>query len=585
MIKKILCAQWIVFLIFPLMSYADTVPPIIGAPYYSHDGVVSANSPDEVIDIWWGGYNTDAYLGKYGIRVGECGITVTILNTDTWVRGFGFTGPCQGGGGVRGTLRCPLGYNLIAGTCQGFYDLAIFQNTTPKPDLCTGNPIVISSGTKIQTETDVLARGAGQVLFERFYSSVKMQDEFYWLHTYSKKIDVLDPTKTGLKARSNRNYDTREKACLGGWEELESSILEDWSESATVAYKNGTCRIVKNDVVVRMLPVLRNHEPAGSVQPGSVNMYRPNGAVISFQFDGNSFLHMNGDLGILQMVGTNILRWRYLATNGDTEEYNENGKLISITAPNGIKQILSYDITSGLLSQVQDSMGRKLLFSYVGNKLSSVTTDDGNTTSYSYNPVGLIQGVTRSDGTQRLYHYEDSRFLTALTGITDERGVRYATWAYDELGRAISSEHAGGAERTQISFNADGSSTVTNALGKQTIYRFNYITGARRVVKVEGQPTANCIGANQNYTYTPEGWVDSQTDWKGNKTTYTYNGKGQEISRTEAFGSTVAKTILTEWHTTLNLKTKVTEPDKETIYSYDANGLLISQKTRSLIAQ
>ena len=184
-----------------------------------------------------------------------------------------------------------------------------------------------------------------------------------------------------------------------------------------------------------------------------------------------------------------------------------------------------------------------------------------------------------------MYHYEDSRFPAALTGITDERGIRYATWAYDELGRAISSEHTGGAERTQISFNADGSSTVTNALGKQTIYSFKYLTGARRVVKVEGQPTANCVGANQNYTYTPEGWVDSQTDWKGNKTTYAYNTKGQETSRTEAFGTVVAKKIATEWHATLNLKTKVTEPDRETTYSYDANGLLLNQKTRSLVAQ
>lgn len=102
------------------------------------------------------------------------------------------------------------------------------------------------------------------------------------------------------------------------------------------------------------------------------------------------------------------------------------------------------------------------------------------------------------------------------------------------------------------------------------------------VTRVEGHATANCAGANQNYTYTPEGWLASKTDWKGVQTTYTYNSLGQETSRTEAFGTPEAKTITTEWHPTLYLKTKVTEPGKETLYSYDANGNLLSQTVNSL---
>jgi len=144
-------------------------------------------------------------------------------------------------------------------------------------------------------------------------------------------------------------------------------------------------------------------------------------------------------------------------------------------------------------------------------------------------------------------------------------------------GRAISSEHAGGAEKTLLAFNADGSTTVTNALNKQTIYRFDDIAGARRVTKVEGQPTANCIGANQDYTYTPEGWIASKTDWNGIQTTYTYNTAGQEISRTEAFGTPEARTITTEWHPTLYVKTKITEPEHETIYNYNSNGRLLTK--------
>src|SRR5690606_26020131 len=164
--------------------------------------------------------------------------------------------------------------------------------------------------------------------------------------------------------------------------------------------------------------------------------------------------------------------------------------------------------------------------------------------------------VQRPDQAQRIYHYEDSRFPTYLTGITDERGVRYATWTYDDQGRAISSEHAGGTDKTLLAFNADGSTTVTNPLGKQTTYHFDDIAGARRVTQVEGHATTSCEGANQNYTYTPEGWLASKTDWKGNTTTYSYNTFGQEISRTEASGTPEARTITTEWHPDFYVKTR-----------------------------
>jgi YD repeat-containing protein len=82
------------------------------------------------------------------------------------------------------------------------------------------------------------------------------------------------------------------------------------------------------------------------------------------------------------------------------------------------------------------------------------------------------------------------------TGITDERGVRYATWTYDTQGRTISSQHAGGADNTSLVFNPDGSIHVTNALEKQTTYSFTMLNNVPRVTMGEGHPTASCAGAN-----------------------------------------------------------------------------------------
>ena len=66
----------------------------------------------------------------------------------------------------------------------------------------------------------------------------------------------------------------------------------------------------------------------------------------------------------------------------------------------------------------------------------------------------------------------------------------YASWTYDALDRAITSEHAGGAEKVRISYNDDGSTKVTNALNKQTTYQFEFIQGAKRITAINGEPSA-----------------------------------------------------------------------------------------------
>ncbi|EPM94375.1 YD repeat-containing protein [Pseudomonas syringae pv. actinidiae ICMP 18804] len=168
-----------------------------------------------------------------------------------------------------------------------------------------------------------------------------------------------------------------------------------------------------------------------------------------------------------------------------------------------------------------------------------------------------------------------------LTGITDERGIRFATWSYDDSGRAISSQHSGGAGLTQIAYNADGSSSVTNELGKTTVYRYQQIEGVKRIIAVEGEPTPNCPASNSFYTYNDRGLVLTKTDAKGLVTTYAYNDRGLEISRTEASGTTLARTTTTEWDPDRFLPTKVVEPNRVTVYSYDNQGRELSRQSTS----
>lgn len=458
------------------------------------------------------------------------------------------------------------------------------EEETP-PQVCVANPIDAVDGQKHQHEKDVNSLGQGQTEFLRIYSKSLSP----WRHNYQQSLVAIDSSQSTIQLKLSADYGTNKaNVCSLGWTELQNNNVElRVPNSTSVPGSDGeTCEIKKNGKVVKRLPLVSDkYYKKITLIPGLIRLERADGSILVMYQSGNTWRALGSDTGFVVRQPDSVAVWQFTTSNGDIEDYNADGKLLSITASNGMKQELFYDATSGLLSRVKDSTGRELVFAYTGNQISSVTVDGNKTTRYAYNAAGLISQVTRPDNTTRIYHYEDSRFPTALTGITDERGARYATWAYDAQGRAISSEHAGGAEKTLLAFNADGSTTVTNALNKQTIYHFDDIAGARRVTKVEGQPTANCVGANQDYTYTPEGWIASKTDWKGIKTTFTYNTLGQEISRTEAFGTPEARTIATEWHPSLFVKTKITEPEKETVYSYDANGRLLNQSTQSISVQ
>ncbi|WNF48421.1 DUF6531 domain-containing protein [Pseudomonas sp. SG20056] len=269
--------------------------------------------------------------------------------------------------------------------------------------------------------------------------------------------------------------------------------------------------------------------------------------------------------------------WRYTDVDNQVFTFDTAGRLTQWRKSSGAKEQLVY---AGNVVTVTNDLGGSIAFTQ-DSLYQPLTLDSGDLhIDYSYNVNMRLAQLTRVQGgqtEQRTFHYEDPRNNGWLTGITDERGVRYATWAYDDKGRAISSEHAGGVDKVMVSYNADGSSTVTNELGKNTVYRFTTISGTKRVVAVDGEASANCPNSNSTFTYDTRGLLKTKTDNKGHLTTYDYNARGLEVSRTEAAGTAQARTTTTEWHPTLFLPVTVTEPSRITTYTYDAQGRQLSQ--------
>jgi len=195
---------------------------------------------------------------------------------------------------------------------------------------------------------------------------------------------------------------------------------------------------------------------------------------------------------------------------------------------------------------------------------------------FNFDALRRLVSVTKNNATtpSQTLAYADTRFPSYLTSIKDENGAIFASWTYDDQGRGLTSEHAGGAEHVAITYNADGSRTVTNGYGKSATYRFQVINGTSYITSIEGEPSPNCPASNSSFTYDAQGLLKTKIDAKGNITTYDYNERGLETSRTEAAGTAHARTITTEWHPTLYLKTKVTEPNRITTYQYDSQNHL-----------
>lgn len=302
------------------------------------------------------------------------------------------------------------------------------------------------------------------------------------------------------------------------------------------------------------------------------------GLVHTFEDDGSGnwkpIAEDNDLTATLESIPTGYL---YTTPSDTREYYNTDGRLIRIEFRGGESLNLTYDALNRLAS-VSDESGRSLGFSYNGSDkpIISMSTPDG-VYSYSYGLNNNLTSVTKPDTKTRKYHYEDTNFINALTGITDENGVRYATYGYDGQGRAISSEHAGGVNNHTIAYNADDSVTTTNPLGKQTTYRFETILGVRKVVKVEGHQSAHCAAANKASTYDERGFLKSKTDWIGNVTTYERDARGLVTLMTEAAGSNAQRTTTYTYDSLYRLPETITETGKVTTYQYDAEGRTVSE--------
>jgi YD repeat-containing protein len=392
---------------------------------------------------------------------------------------------------------------------------------------CAGNPVNAGTGSKVQVETVYRGAGVGPLVEQLIYNSQSLNDQFaMWTGMFGK-----------------------------GWKGNFERKINGGTAVARAQRPNG------RELSFRA--------------PASGNVYVPDADIT------DQLQHFTDSSG-------NTTSWKYLvAADDSTELYDSAGKLVSITDRAGLTTTLAYSTATtpvqiapltGLLIGVTNHFGRSLSYLYDSlGRIASMTDPAGGTYAFGYDANGHLASITFPDTKVRTFLYNEPAFTQgaslpdSLTGIVDENGAQFATFGYDTQGRAVSTEHSGGAERKTFDYSTPTATTITDALG---VARSFGLATLLRVVKnsgITGAPCPSCGPAAR--TFDANGNVASTTDWNGNVTNRSYDlVRNLEISRTEAAGTPQARTISTQWHPSFRLPVRVAEPLRITSYVYNGDG-------------
>jgi RHS repeat-associated protein len=435
-----------------------------------------------------------------------------------------------------------------------------FTNIPPpycKSKSCIGDPIHASNGELYQAETDYT--GVGGLDYQRTYRS-------------TNGYFASSVTRTFVNGALTGGTPTQQ--CYPGYWTYQS-----FSGAYCYPYIN-------------VSPYVNNGVPQYQLQTEDG---------FAFPFSGPATnVTQNADVNerATQITVNGNTEWQVARQDDSTEIYSSSGSLLQKTLRGGRTLTYTYSTTStpsniapfpGLLLTQSDPFGHTLSWQYNSTGLVSQMTDPaGGVYQYGYDGSGNLTSVQYPDSTSKAYSYNEAadtnnhNFPNALTGITDESGVRYATFKYTSYSSApfaISTQHAAGADTyTLTSYSPGYNATVSDPLGASRTYNVTSILSYSEDTNTV-QPAASGSGnATKRWGHDANGNISQQTDFNGNITNYTYDlTRNLETSRTEAYGTSSARTITTTWDANWRQPDLITEPNRKTAFTYDSMGNVLTK--------
>jgi RHS repeat-associated protein len=302
--------------------------------------------------------------------------------------------------------------------------------------------------------------------------------------------------------------------------------------------------------------------------------------------------------------------------------YNAHGQPLTITDPNGVVTTLTYDARRRVLS----------------------SSTNGETTSFSYYPTGLLKTTTLPDGSSMQYTYDGAHRLTQITDglgnrivyVLDAMGNRVAETTLDPNGvlHRTHSRVFNALNELYQDINAAGTAAVTTTYGydnngnqasiaaplvRTTTKTYDPLNRVSQIIDPTGGVTQLTYDANDNLvsitdprslvnsygyngfgervsqsspdrgitnnTYDSAGNLATSTDGRGALSTYTYDALNRVTSVSYSSGGTTDQTITFTYDQGTNGQGRLTgasDANHSLSWSYDAIGRVIS-KTQSLV--
>lgn len=481
---------------------------------------------------------------------------------------------------------CEYPYTDIEGECATYCppdapELKNGECVSAEKEQCKFNPVVMGSGEKIQTETDIVF---GSPLFpieiKRIYRSKRSDQAKTWQR--SAVANNISPEKaasegwikyiqpTDYHGKQQPNFLMKKRPAPDG---IPAYGDQSWAYSNFhyITIEGNETRIIVN---------YGDKEERFSLN--AENKF------VSDKHYGNTL-----EKDIRSQKGDDKY-WQFNHYDGSTMYFTKEGIVTSVINDHGLTHYYKWE--KSLFSNyrdntliISDDFGNAVTIKLdYFNTIESIKTSSGINLTYQYNKyrnlVSLSKSFVSDSGEEtkvtKTYHYEDPRFPYSLTGLTDENDIRYATWEYDEYGRVVKSSHINGIDEGTIAYDKN-ITTTTNSLGKRTKYHYEKIAGTKRLTKVEGVQTAQCEASNRAYTYYDSGRVKTKTDWEGNVTYFEYNERGNITKQVNGYGTEKAYEVETKWDTELSKPLLITYPEKIESFKYNDDGLLISKLIQS----
>ncbi len=236
-------------------------------------------------------------------------------------------------------------------------------------------------------------------------------------------------------------------------------------------------------------------------------------------------------------------------------------RLAKLTDKNGNAIAYSRDAL-GRLTHVQDVHGRTYDVAYDNNGYAARLNDSGGrVVVYTHDAAGHLTGETGPVGALS-YQYDAANRMTRI-GYPNG-GVH--NYVYDAQGRVTHEDDGAGQNALDYAFYGS-SSTVTDALGRTTVYQYVNKQGYKKPTAVI-DPAGNLT----QYAYDGNYALAAQTDALGRTTQYVNDAKGNVVALTDAGGGRSS----TDYDPLYSLPTLQVDPlNHTTVLSYDVQGDLI----------